>query len=124
MIFEAMAIEMSTASWRTFCSARDVSSCDLALGVLDDVLGVGARLLLHLLAGADGVGARARDDGIGLGPRLGEDARRFVVQALQLLPRLPRFIERLADRFLPAIERVEQRAPRELGEQPSEHDET
>ncbi len=120
MIFDAMAIDRSTASRRISrrratsrarsgarrcgrCSRRRRAPC------------------FHLLAGAGGVGAGARDDRVGFGARLDQDARRLSAQTLQLLPRLAGVVERLADRLLAPVERVEQRPPGELGEQRHQH---
>ena len=93
---------------------------NLALRVLDDVVGLGARLLRASPRAA----ARRRTRlcvmiALGLDARLADDLRGLDVQPLQLLLRLLRVVERLADRVLTRLERAEQRPPGELRQQPS-----
>ena len=60
--FEAIAIEMSTASLRICCKRARGLHLDLPLGVLDDAGGLGLRLLLQLVAEPAGVRPRLRED--------------------------------------------------------------
>src|SRR5262249_550502 len=60
---------------------------------------------------------------VGLGARLRHDLRRLRVQPLQLLLRLLRVVERLANRVLTRLERLQERPPRELREQPQQDEE-
>ena len=93
-----MPIEMSIVSWRICWSARRLQ-LDLALGVAHQPGRLGPRLLLQLFPEPLGVGPAPRDDLRGLGARLREQLRRLAVELLELLLRLPRIVERLADRL-------------------------
>src|SRR5438105_14445625 len=66
---------------------------DLTLGVLDDVVGFGARFRADLLAQPLAVGSALRDDAVGLDARARDDLRRPPVQPLQLLLRLLRIVQ-------------------------------
>src|SRR5438094_2528454 len=96
---------------------------NLALGIADDPLRFLPRLLADLLAQPFAVGAASPDDGVRLDARLPDDLRRLLLQALQLLLRPPRVVERFADRLLALVERVEQRPPRKLRQQRQQHEE-
>src|SRR5436189_6078997 len=52
-----------------------------------------------------------------------EQLLRLGVNALQVLLRLPRIVERLADRLLAVVERLEQRLPRKFREEREQHEE-
>ena len=64
----------------------------------------------------------AADDRFGLDARLPDDRLGFLIQALELLARLLRVGERLADRLFAGGERLQQRTPRELREQRQQHE--
>ncbi len=118
MIFDAIITDRSTASWRICCSARCGLELNLALRVPDDAVGLGPRLLPHLFPQPLGVRlGSARSIGLRLDAGLPDDLRRFLLQPLQLLLGLLRVVQRLSDRLLTAVERLQQRPPRELRQQ-------
>src|SRR6185503_3263578 len=96
---------------------------NLALGVLDDIVGLGACPGADLLAQPVAVRPALRDDRLRFDARAVEDLRRLAVEPLQLLPRLLRIVQRLADRVLPRLERLQERRPGELRQQRQQHQE-
>jgi hypothetical protein len=98
MIFDAIITDRSTASVR-IC------------------------FLSHLFAQAFRVAAAPGDDRVSLDPGLTDDLRRLLLQPLELLLCLVRIVQRFADRLLPALEGLEQRAPRELRQQRQQDEE-
>ncbi len=96
---------------------------NLPLGVLHDHVGLAARLLADLLAQPLAVGATLRDDRVGVDARPRDDLRRLRVQPLEVLLGLLRIVERLADRVLPRLERLQERSPRDLLQRPQQAEE-
>src|SRR3954465_5703419 len=80
---------------------------DLLLGVLHDIRGFLLRLLPQLVAEPVGIVAGTRNDVLRLPPRLTEDALRFALQPLELLPGLGGIVERLPDRRLALVQCLE-----------------
>ena len=96
---------------------------DLALGVLDDVIGFGARFRTDLFPHPLAVGSTLRDDGVGFDARTRDNLRRLRVQPLQFLLRLLRIVQRFCDRVLTRLERQQERPPGELRQQRQQHEE-
>src|SRR5207249_10622692 len=84
---------------------------DLTLGIANDRLGLRPRSLLHLLAQPFAVGSALRNDGLRLDASLSDDPRRLLIEALQLLLRLLRIVQRLPDHLLAVREGLQERAP-------------
>ena len=80
-------------------------------------IGFGPRLLSHLFSEPLAVGAGLGDDRVRLDAGVPDDLGGFLVQPLQLPLRLLGVVERLPDGILAAVERPQQRAPGELGQQ-------
>ncbi len=83
MSFEAINTDRSAASWRICCSARRGFQLNLALGVADDRLRLGLRLLPHLFAKPFGIGAALGDDRLRLHARFLEDLGGLLTDPLQ-----------------------------------------
>ena len=71
MIFDAIITDRSTASCRICCERPAGLELDLALGVPDDAVGLGPRLLLASPPAAARRRPALRDDRFGLDPRAG-----------------------------------------------------
>ena len=108
---------MSTASVADLLQRARGLQLDLPLGVLDDAGASACAFCFISSRKRFGVRARLREDLVRLAARLGEELRATPRETLQLLLRLPRIVERLADRLLTALERLEQRPPGKLRQQ-------
>ena len=117
MIFDAIITDRSTASRRICWSARAGFQLNLALGVPDDAVGLGPRLLPHLLPQPLGVRAALRDDRLGLDARLADDLRPTPVPAARA-PASPSGHRPATSGSSPdGFERLQQRPPGKLRQQ-------
>src|SRR6187399_2894705 len=96
---------------------------NLLLSVLRDRFGFGGGLVAQFQAQRIRVVPGLHEERLGLGPRLRHQLRGVGLCLLQLLARFTGVFDRGSDGLLPVFERLEQRLPRVLPQQPREQQE-